>query len=86
MFVLGRPMELMSITADGEERYGCVHDANLVFSHGDYNVCDLHGIDERVVLNELLRDGCLIIDSHTGRFAASNFFVGDVSNTSSYAN
>ena len=72
---------MMQKDGDGFPIFGKTHDDNLVFGGKNFNVCDLKdATDKRTVLNELHKDGCVLIDGQSGRFAASNYFVGDVSN------
>ena len=71
---------MMQKDGDGFPIFGKTHDDNLVFGNKNFNVCDLKATDKRTVLKELVSDGCILIDGQSGRFAASNFFVGDVSN------
>ena len=75
--------KMMRKDAEGFPEFGETHDDNLVFGNIGgkvFNVCNLtDAIDKRTVLNELHKDGCILIDGQSGRFVASNYFVGDVS-------
>ena len=72
---------MMRKDREGFPEFGETHDKNLVFGNQNFNVCDLKDTtDKRTVLNELHKDGCILIDGQSGRFAASNYLVVDVSN------
>merc|ERR1712157_7202 len=69
--VMCDPIEMMQKDGDGDPVFGISHDDNTLFEHSSFNIIGLKDAAERQVLNEINKDGMVLIDGRTGRFAAS---------------